>query len=227
MEEIKNNQTDEVIEQRPSTKYGRTAYQEQLRQEQLLKQQQGSNEQSYNNNTFSQENVFEESHAYHTLYTQHQTYSTYQEPKAEVKNNFAYILMALVAASAVVNYMVSMMTMEEFNQLGVMDINAVIEFLLSSSKFTILSYIADLIFWVSVVFFSLDIMAIYKAGKKITGAILFAIFLRPAYFIWRAYLLGQKKVIPIIYIVCYYAFCLIEYITIFVMAFEFAANIVQ
>ena len=224
MEEMKNNQTDEVIEQRPSTKYGRTAYQEQLRQEQLRKEQEGS-AQTYSNTTDPLQNNFEQNQVYQTLYTQ-QSYAPYQEQKAEVKNLYAYILMVLVAGSAIVNYVASMMTMEAFNQVQSIDINAVLDVLLKSSGFTILSYVGDMLFWVSVVFFVLDIMALHKAGKKIVGAILFALLLRPAYFIWRAHLLGQKKVVPVIYTTCYYAFCLIEYITIFTMAFEFAAKMV-
>lgn len=224
MEEMKNNQTDEVVEQRPSTKYGRTAYQEQLRQEQLQKQQE-SGEQIYNSTVPSQ-NEYQQNHAYQTLYTQQQSYTSYQEQKTEVKNLFAYILMVLVAGSAIVNYMASMMTMDAFNQVQSMDINAVLDILIASTRFTVLSYVGDMFFWVSVVFFVLDIMALHKAGKKIVGAILFAIFLRPAYFIWRAHLLGQKKVVPIIYTVCYYAFSIFEYVSIFAMAFEFAANIV-
>lgn len=221
MEEMKNNQNEEIVEQRPSTKYGRTAYQEQLRREQE------ENAQNYNSSTNHMQNDFEQTHAYQSLYTQNQSYGTYAEPKTEVKNLFAHILMGLVAGSAIVNYMASMLTMEAFNVVQDIDINAVLEILIASRKFTTLSYIGDMLFWVSVVFFVLDIMAIYKAGKKIIGAILFAIFLRPAYFIWRAHLLGQKKVIPIIYTTCYFVFCLIEYITIFTMAFEFASNIVQ
>lgn len=213
-----------VVEQRPSSKYGRTAYQEQLRQEQLLKEQEGT-AQTYND-TISPQNDFQQNHAYQTLYTQQQSYASYQEPKTEVKNLFAYILMILVACSAVVNYVASMMTIEAFNQVQSLDFNEVIAVLIDSTGFTMLSYVGDMFFWVSVVLFVLDIMALHKAGKKIMGAILFAILLRPVYFIWRAHLLGQKKVVPVIYTVCYYAFCLIEYITIFTMAFEFAAKMV-
>lgn len=220
MEEMKNNQTEEVIEQRPSTKYGRTAYQEQLRREQE------ANASANDNKEDSFQSNYEQQQTEQSSYTQYQDYTPYQEPKVEVKNLFAYILMVLVACSAIVNYVASMMTMDAFNQVQSVDINAVLDVLMTSSGFAILSYVGDMLFWVSVVFFVLDIMALYKAGKKIVGAILFAIFLRPAYFIWRAHLLGRKKVAAVIYTVSYYAFCLIEYITIFTLAFEFASKIV-
>ena len=215
MEEIKNNQNEESFEQRPSTKYGRTAYQEQLRREQ-----------QENGTLSAKQEQFAGQSAYEQLYTKQQSYASYQEQKAEVKNLYAYILMGLVVASAIVNYVVSMMTMEAFGQAQSIDINVVLDILVASTEFTILSYVGDMIFWVSVVFFVLDIMAIQKSGKKIFGAILFAILLRPAYFIWRAHLLGRKKVVPILYTVCYYGFCIIEYIVIFMMAFEFASKMV-
>lgn len=220
MEEMKNNQTEEVIEQRPSTKYGRTAYQEQIRREQE------ANVSANDNKEASFQINYEQQQTEQSSYTQYQDYTPYQEPKVEVKNLFAYILMVLVACSAIVNYVASMMTMDAFNQVQSVDINVVLDVLMTSSGFAILSYVGDMLFWVSVVFFVLDIMALYKAGKKIVGAILFAIFLRPAYFIWRAHLLGRKKVAAVIYTVSYYVFCLIEYITIFTLAFEFASKIV-
>ena len=75
MEEMKNNQNEEVVEQRPSTKYGRTAYQEQLRQEQLQKEQEGG-AQTYSNSTIPPQNEFEQNQAYQTMYTQ-QAYAPY------------------------------------------------------------------------------------------------------------------------------------------------------
>lgn len=216
MEEMKNNQTDEVIEQRPSTKYGRTAYQEQLRREQLERGEQPVN---------TSQDDFRQTYDYQSQNPQ-SYYAAYQAKQAEVKNLYAYILMVLVACSAIINYMASMMTMEAFNLIESIEIDAVLDLLMDSAGFTMLSYVGDMFFWVSVVFFVLDIMALHKAGKKIRGAILFAIFLRPAYFIWRAHLLGRKKVVPIIYTVCYYGFCLFEYITMFVLAFEIASKFV-
>lgn len=50
-----------------------------------------------------------------------------------------------------------------------------------------------------IVFVVLDIIKISKAHYKITGLILFAIFLQPGYYIWRAYILNRKKTFPIIY----------------------------
>ena len=62
----------------------------------------------------------------------------------------------------------------------------------------ILSVLALLIGVAELVFMILDIYNVSKAGYKIVGLVLFGILLRPGYFIWRAYVLGKEKVIPII-----------------------------
>ena len=54
-----------------------------------------------------------------------------------------------------------------------------------------------------IVFIILDIVKVHQQNYKITGLILFAIFLAPGYYIWRAYILGRKKTFPIIYTVIY------------------------
>ena len=59
-----------------------------------------------------------------------------------------------------------------------------------------------------------------KAGYKITGLVLFAIFLNPGYYIWRAYVLGRKKTVPIIYTVVYALLMLINIIVVFYYMFR-------
>lgn len=230
MEEMKNNQPDEVVEQRPSTKYGRTAYQEQLRREQEEASQGYAEDAVPPQNPYQTDSQQNWEASQQNFYTQNpyqanpsQAYTPYQEPKVEVKNTFAYILMALMAVTALINFVASMMTLDAFMELQTIDAVAVLDLLAESVEFTILSYLGDMIFWVTVVFLVLDIIGLHKANHKITGAILFAIFLRPAYFIWRAHLLGKKKLGSIIYTVCYYVFCIVQYIAIFLVAFELVA----
>ena len=75
----------------------------------------------------------------------------------------------------------------------------------------VLASISDLIFIVTVALLAIDIIQLRKAGKKTGGAIAFAILLRPAYFIWRAHLLGEKKVFPILYAVIVYMISIAQY----------------
>ena len=55
---------------------------------------------------------------------------------------------------------------------------------------TLLSYALIIAF---IVFVVLDIVKIYKQHYKITGLVLFAIFLTPGYYIWRAHILGRRS----------------------------------
>ena len=215
MDEMKNeNITEEpVVEQRPSTKYGRTAYQQQMQQEEAAQGQQippqqngyqywegGANPYQQNQNTYNQ-----------SSYQQYNTYSTYQEPVAEVKNIYAYILMALVAVSGIISAIVNMLLSEAFTVGNTLE-EVVDEIFVVAAQpgVSTLSSIGNLLSWITIGLLIFDIMQLRKAGKKITGAILFAIFLRPAYVIWRAHLLGQKKMGAIIFTVVFYIFSFIQ-----------------
>lgn len=218
MEELKKEQPEEVIEQRPSTKYGRTAYQEELR-----KAQEANGSAAYEQTaSFGQgaTGAYGQDMNNQSRPWENQAYTPYTETKREVKPVLARVLMVLMAVSAIINCIVSMMTIDLFAELQTIDPMVVIDVLVESNEFALLSTIGDFIFWVTIVVFVFDIMALRRAEYKTVGAILFAIFLRPAYFIWRAHLLGEKKLAGIIYAACYYGFCMIEYVIIFKKAFD-------
>ena len=211
MDELKKEQAEEVMEQRPSTKYGRTAYQEQLRKEQ----------EALGNgvNDFGQSAPNEEQ----SWQRQSQNYAAYEVPKPVINNTFSRILMVLIAITAIINCVASVMCFDVFAQLQTIDAMEVMDELAKSREFAMISYAGDFVFWTTIVVFVLDLMVLYRAEYKITGAILFAILLRPVYFIWRAHLLGQKKLAAILYAVGYYGFCALELVVLFGKAFELVA----
>lgn len=194
MDELKNENVteqqvaeDAAVEQRPSTKYGRTAY------------QQNANQQS-NERPYQQYQQYQQSNQ-----PQYNAYTAYEEPKPEVKNVFAYILMALVALSVIVGFVVNVIVSQAYSMGNSLEEVVDATLVLSQQPTVlILSTITDVLFWITVALLVFDIIQLHKAGKKIGGAIAFAILLRPAYFIWRAHLLGQKKVMPIIYTIVVY-----------------------
>ena len=196
MEEIKNEQPEEVVEQRPSTKYGRTAYQEELRREQANQPQ------------IEVQPVWQEQ------------FTSYEAPTVVIKNTRVYAIMVLVGITFIINCIVSMMTMDVFSQLATLDVMDVMESLSRSPGYIILAYVGDAIFWITAVLIIWDIITLRKAGKKILGAILFGILLRPAYGIWRAHLLGQKKWPAVAYTVIYYGLCIVEYVFIFMKTWD-------
>ena len=87
------------------------------------------------------------------------------------------------------------------------------------------SGISSLLSLATLIFFIVDIVMVHKGNYKITGLILFAIFLKAGYFIWRAHILGRKKVVPIIYTVAYVLLNIVSIIFIFAMAFSMIVNV--
>lgn len=206
MDELKNENVTEqpvveepVVEQRPSTKYGRTAYQQQMQEEQAAQgQPQQETERPYQQ--------------YQQYQPQYNPYSIYEEAKPEVKNLYAYILMGLVAATNVVNFIYNVIASRAYSMGDTVEevVNATLV-IAQEPAMVVLTTISDIIFWGTVAFMVLDIIQLHKAGKKIGGAIAFAILLRPAYFIWRAHLLGQKKLVPILYAVVVYLISIAQF----------------
>lgn len=203
MEDLKNEnemeqrmQEEPVIEQRPSTKYGRTAYQQQM-QEELAAQGKLEDE------VFGQQNSWQEQ-------------SSYEREKPAVKTIFARVLMVLILLAQVLGIAANTILTRAYSMGDTLkEVMDAIMLISQEPVMVVLSMISDILFWVTVAFFALDIMQLRNAGKKTRGAILFAIFLRPAYFIWRAHLLEEKKVVPIIYAVVTYMISIVQYAVIF------------
>ena len=233
MEEMNQNNEEEVTEQRPSTKYGRTAYQQQMQEEQENTQQDSMEQDPYQGNPYQenpyQENPYQGNPYQGNPYQQnpYQQYTPYEEPKKEAKNIFANVAMALVGASSVITFILFVLTSNSYAYAERLeDLFTIVEQLVMTPGYMVLSYLSDVIFWVTVVFLVLDIVQLSKANCKITGAILFAIFLRPAYFIWRAHLLKKKKTVPIIFTVCCYLISFAGVCVVFAKAMEMAMRIV-
>jgi len=194
-----------VIEQRPSTKYGRTAYQQQLKEEQEAAQKAAQEATQKAQINAYQEHVNAYEVYQQTAWQNQSAYTSYEESKPAVRKTYAIILMVLIAISGIIAFVSNVMAAEAYamgNTLEeVMDAILVIA---SQPIYRMLTTISDTVFFAMVGFFIMDISQIRKAGKQTKGAILFAVFLRPAYFVWRAHLLGEKKTVPIIYMVIFY-----------------------
>ena len=212
MEEIKNEnvvgqQVEETVEQRPSTKYGRTAYQQQLQEEQAAlnrTEQESENSQSSERPYQQYQNQYNQ--------PQYQQYTPYQEVLPEVKNWPAYVLMALVVISTVISFALNTFLSQAYSMGNSLDevIDATIT-LSEQPTAVILTSITDVLVWATIALIVFDIMQLRKSGKKIGGAVAFAILLRPAYFIWRAHLLGQKKVLSVVYAIVVYMITIAQY----------------
>ena len=214
MEDLKNENEMEqtiaeepVIEQRPSTKYGRTAYQKQM-QEELAAQGKLEEGASYQQSNWQEQSSYNQQ--------AHSAYTPYEREKPEVNKIFARVLMVLILLTQVLGIVFNTLTTRAYSMGDTLkEVVDAIMLISQEPLMMILSMISEVLFWGTAAFFVLDIIQLRNAGKKIRGAILFAIFLRPAYFIWRAHLLEEKKVIPISYAVVTYIISIAQYAVIF------------
>ncbi len=140
---------------------------------------------------------------------------------ARINNVFCYILLAVMPLHKIVAMLSSYITFKS------MDLNSVMAGDVSSTVSPVISVLSILsyAFWIIyIVFIILDIVQINKGGYKITGLVLFAIFLKQGYYAWRAHVLGEKMTVPVIYTVFFSILTIINYIYAFYLSFGIMAD---
>lgn len=218
--------------------------------QQTYEDQQGSYQQTYGNQqnpyqqTYgNQQNPYQQIYGnqqnlYQQTYGNQQTYNSapgYGMPyngapyggmppvQSTVNNIFCYILLVIMPLRIILAFP-TLRTVFSYRLgygSGLSDYMA----LMSSRPYSILSSLGSLLSIAFIVIVILDIINVYKAGYKITGLILFAIFLNPGYYIWRAYVLRQNKTAPIIYTVAYSMLMLVYAFYAFYLAFSMTLSI--
>ena len=84
------------------------------------------------------------------------------------------------------------------------------------------------VFWILyIVFLILDIVQINKAQYKITGLVLFGIFLKQGYYVWRAHVLREKMTFPIVYTVCFVLLTVANYAYSMYLSFGMVSDIMN
>lgn len=127
------------------------------------------------------------------------------QPYGQVKDLFCNILLVIMPLRMLLSIITNVMTfglMGNADYYDLMDPNYLMS-ITASPGYTALSLLSNLLFIAYIVFVILDIVQINKARYKITGLVLFAIFLNYGYYIWRAYVLKRAKTFPVVYTVCY------------------------
>ena len=123
------------------------------------------------------------------------------QPQKPVKDAFCNILLVLNPLLLLVGFM----TM--FGMVRTMTGSMMYGFYRTTSPYLVI-YVSGIILMMllgvaAIVFLILDIVRVHKSGAPITGLILFAIFLRQGYYIWRAHVLKRNMTFPIVYTVIY------------------------
>lgn len=192
----------------------------------------------YNNGQYYGQNAGYNNEQYYGQYYGRQPYDNpqyaYGQPpmKEPVTNIFYYILMALTAASAIIGIIAAtnlvgiLFSAATFDSITGQDLaslySSMMYYFYNAPGYSAYSMLSSLlgfaIFAVSII----DIIQVHKKRYPILGLVLFTILFKPGYFIWRAYVLKQKKLIPILFTVSYallyvgYFFWCIFYIVRFV-----------
>lgn len=149
-------------------------------------------------------------------------YGNQQPAHGPVKDIFCYFVLVLLPLRNILGFFSVNMMFDHMTYHSMMSRGYMVRVL--EGPYQLLSLISTALMIAYVIFVAFDISQIYKQNYKITGLILFAIFLTPGYYIWRAYILGRKKTVPIIYtifisLMLFVYFAFIMY-TVFSMVFE-------
>lgn len=151
-----------------------------------------------------------------------QSYMGYgsQMMPASVKDIFCNILLVIMPIRMILSIIITYMTFKTMNYESLLNGNYQNYLLRVSGSHITLSTISNVLWIAYIVFVVLDIINVHKGHYKITGLILFAIFLEPGYYIWRAYVLKRQKTWPIVYTVLYTLLMAVNMIIAFYFSFQ-------
>lgn len=145
-----------------------------------------------------------------------------QTPVKDIFCNILIVLMPLRMILAIVINVMAFSAMGDYNSV----INGSYMNELLNGPYMLLSNISNLLTVAYIILVILDIMNVHKGNYKITGLILFAIFLNPGYYIWRAHVLKRDKKFPIIYTVVYSLIMVANYVVTFYYAFNWMMDMI-
>lgn len=143
---------------------------------------------------------------------------------ARINNVFCYILLAVMPLHKIITMLTNYITFKS------MDLNSIMAGDVSSTVSPVISVLSILnyVFWILyIVFIILDIVQINKGGYKITGLVLFAIFLKQGYYAWRAHVLGEKMTVPVVYTVFFSILTVINYAYAFYLSFGMVSDMMN
>lgn len=161
--------------------------------------QQNPYQQPYGNQPGGQQSPYQQPYNPYQQPYGNQSYYGMQPMPGAVKDIFCYILLVIMPLRILVSFPILKEVFISYESL----MNGRYSAVLTSGSYAVYGALSNLLFIAYIVFVILDIVNVHKGGYKITGLILFAIFLSPGYYIWRAYVLRREKTVPVIYTVAY------------------------
>lgn len=188
------------------------------------------NQNGYNNqynNPYGNQNGYNNYNNYNNQYN-----NPNRAMHGNVSDIFCYVLLVLMPLANIISIITYDMTIKVLQGISFTEsfydeyMNGIVE-LSSQPAYMALAMISNVISIGYIVFVILDIVKIHKENYKITGLILFAIFLKPGYFLWRAHVLGRKKTGPVIYTIAYCVLILGQLIFYFARALSISMPMVE
>ncbi len=145
----------------------------------------------------------------------------------QVKDVFCYILLAVMVLRQVIGIATSWIMFDVIEDYESLMNGTYVYQLMNDNMYSVLSNISSLLFIAYIVFVILDIVFVSKANYKVTGLILFAIFLTPGYYIWRTHVLGRKKTLAILFTVLLSILVLVNIGMLFTEVFSLTTEMMQ
>lgn len=157
----------------------------------------------------------------------------YYEPQyGEVKDTFCNILLVVMVLRVILTMVMNIMTytaMPQVSYESFLDGSYIQQMTIVTARpsYNVLSVLCNCLFIAFIVFIVLDIAAVRKANYKTMGLVLFAIFLTPGYYIWRAYILKRPKTVPVVYTVLYSVLTAVNIIVNFYYAYGISLHMMS
>ena len=124
-----------------------------------------------------------------------------QEPHRPVSDIFCYLLLIIMPLREIISMVSASSIFQSMTYESIMDGSYMN--VMYRGNYVIFSLLSYALLAAFIIFVVIDIVKINKQNYKILGLILFAIFLKPGYYVWRAHLLKRKMAFPIVYTVLY------------------------
>ena len=124
-----------------------------------------------------------------------------QEQHGPVSDIFCYLLLIIMPLREIISMVSASSIFQSMTYEGIMD-GSYMD-VMYSGNYVIFSLLSYALLAAFIIFVVIDIVKINKQNYKMLGLILFAIFLKPGYYVWRAHLLKRKMAFPIVYTVLY------------------------
>ena len=146
-----------------------------------------------------------------------------QEQHGPVSDIFCYLLLIVMPLREIISMVGTTSVFQVMNYDNIMD-GSYIAMMYNSGSYVAFTLANYILLAAYIIFVVIDIVKINKQNYKILGLILFAIFLKPGYYVWRAHLLKRKMAFPIVYTVLYALLIIAEIGFIMIQAFSLVMN---